>query len=238
MFEPNLNGIQTNPPQTQAGQNPSQDSILDDNQPDFKIAPPKQKMSILSMLILVLTILVSGAGIYLRFEINTTNSQIESTQTAIEAQAQNIITEDNQEVTLSTKKSFLDLKTSQRTFFKNIIQNVNDDIIDTSEFRSQSYTINPQGLISLNIVSTPLNLSPLNEAAQLIERLEQRNYFSNVFIPGVTQALTENGLEQIQFNLQLTHTDQTGSSNSTPATQEIPQDEDESDTSRPSPILN
>lgn len=237
MFEPNLNGNQLGQqPQTAPKPQPdTRDSILDDNQPDLKLAPRKKKMSILSLVILILTIGIAAFGVYLRLEISATNTQIESTQTAIEAQAQNLITEDNQEVTLSTKKSFLDLKTSQRTFFKNIIQNVNEDIINTQDFRSQSYTINPQGLISLNVVSTPLNLSPLNEAAQLIERLEQRNYFSNVFIPGITQALTENGLEQIQFNLQLTHTDQTGDLTVTEETEDTQED---SETSRPSPILN
>lgn len=209
----------------------SQESILDDNQPDFKTAPKKQKMSFLSLFILILTIGISVFGIYLRLEINATNTEIENTQTAIQAQAQNIISEDNQEVTLSTKKGFLDLKTSERTFYKNIIQNVNQDIIDSLEFRSQSYTISPQGLISLNIVSTPLSLSPLNEAAQLIERLEQRTYFSNVFIPGITQALTENGLEQIQFNLQLSHIDSGDSSTNTEET-------NNEDDTRPSPVLN
>ncbi len=234
MFEPDINLGQTPQPQTQPTPKPAQESILDDNQPDLKTAPKKAKLSPLSVLLIILTLAISAVGIYFQLEINALNQDIEATQTAIEAQAQNIITEDNQEVTLSTKKVFLDLKTSERTFFKNVIQDLNQDIINNSDFRAQSYTITPLGQISLNISSTPLNLNPLNEAARLIENLEQRNYFQNVFIPGITQSLTETGLEQIQFNLQLSHQDSTIADSTDIDTS----DENDEETNRPSPILN
>lgn len=232
MFEPNIPS-QPQPDQSTQSLYKQPDSILNDNQPDIKLAPKKAKISPLSLILIVLTLALTTFGLYLQLEINATNTEIEATQTAIEAQAQNIISEDNQEVTLTTKKVFLDLKSAERTFFKNIIQDINQDIINDTNFNTQSYSINPQGQISLNINSTPLNINPLNQAAILIDKLENRTYFQNVFIPGITQSLTEAGLEQVQFNLQLSHN---FTENQT-ENQEI-QNQAEETPVRPSPILN
>jgi hypothetical protein len=245
MFEPNT---PSQPQQTNSlnQTTPTTDSILDDNTSDIKTTPKKAKISPLSLILITLTLGLTAFGVYLQLEINAANNSIQATQTAIEAQAQNIITEDNQEVTLSTKKVFLDLKSNQRTFFKNIIQDINQDIINTTNFNTQSYSINPQGQISLNLNSTPLNLNPLNQAAILIDKLENRTYFQNVFIPGITQSLTESGLEQVQFNLQLTHNSLSPSNQIPPDTspedsvpnQEENEEDGDSTTERPSPILN
>lgn len=245
MFDPNQpnTGLEFNQsqeaPRTQPETN--QSILTQDETPDIKTEPPKQKISFLSLALVALIFITTGIGIYLQLEVNATNQDIEQTQQAINAQAQNIITDDNQEVTLASKKAFLDLKSAERTFFKNVIQDLNQDIISLPEFRTQSFTINNQGQTSLNLVSTANSLSPLQDAAQLLDQLTQRTYFQNVFIPGLTQSLTESGLEQIQFNLQVTHNlDSVSNStnNSTNDSTNQTDTETEDTTNRPSPIIN
>ena len=199
-------------PQTEK---PTPKSILEDDfsnqnngfpqNPDELNTYQKTKLPTSSLILLFVTIIATGLGIYLQLSINKINQDITNTQTAIQAQAQNIISADNQEVGLQVKKAFLDLKNAERRFFKDILQSISQDIISNSRFRIQSYSINSQGQISLNIVSTPNSINPIQDTANLIQTLKQRTYFNNAFVPGITQSLNENGLSVVQFNLQVNH---------------------------------
>lgn len=201
---------------------PNQSILEDENQTSDDVNHQKNKLSIGSLFLLILILVSTGLGVYFQLRVNNLNQEIQATQTAIQAQAQNIVSSDNQEVGLQVKNAFLNLKNTERTFFKNILQNLSQDISSNSRFRIQSYTINSQGQVSLNISSTQNSINPIQDTANLIQTLKQRTYFSNIFVPGITQALTENGLSQIQFNLQLNHNLDQSNSNTINNTQTQP----------------
>lgn len=256
LFENNPNGqFNLNPDQTPAAPMPAEPtsqstsnnqtgSILSQEEANLEAQPStKKKLSLFSVLLLLLIFVATGLGIYLQLSINSLNQDITTTQTAIQAQAQNVISSDNQEVGLQVKKAFLDLKSTERTFFKNVVQDINQDIISNSNFRAQSFTVNGQGQISINLVSTTESINPIQDTSNLIETLKQRSYFSNTFVPGITQSLNENGLAQIQFNLQLSHSLENQSSTqnqpqtSTPETPTTDNTETETPSTSERPVL-
>lgn len=220
-------------PNTASTQQPA-DSILEQQTPEVTQAPKQKSLSFLGLLLLVSAIAATAAGIFLQYQISQTNQEITATQQAIESQAQNILSEDNQEVSLSTKKAFLDLKQSERKLFKNVLQDLDQDIIRNQNFNTQSLSINTQGQISANMNSTIQSLEPLRDSSRLLENLTQRSFIETPFIPAITQSLTETGLSQIQFNLQMTHNENAQQSETTEeTTTPIPES-----TERPSPIIS
>lgn len=160
---------------------------------------------ILSVVLIVLIVTSLIYGGFLQFKKAELNRSIASTQEIIEAQTSNDLPEDNQEVSLQSKKIFIEEKKAEQIFWTNVYVKFDETVPDNGKIEINNFTGNSDGNISFSAKTTRASIDPYLDTATLIARFKDKPFFSDMFIPAVNSTVNEQGEEFLSYSVRVNY---------------------------------
>jgi hypothetical protein len=160
---------------------------------------------ILSVVLVVLILASLIYGGFLQFKKAELKRDIASTQEIIEAQTSNDLPEDNQEVSLQSKKIFIEEKKSEQIFWTNVYVKFDETIPDNGKIELNNFTGSSEGNISFSAKTTRASIDPYLDTATLIARFKDKPFFTDMFIPAVNSTVNEQGEEFLSYTVRVNY---------------------------------
>jgi hypothetical protein len=160
---------------------------------------------LLSIVLIGVIFFTIGYGAFLQFKKADLKKDITSTKEIIEAQTKNDLPEDNKEVSLQSKKIFVEEKKNQQIFWTNVLVKFNETVLDSSKIETNNFTGNSDGNLSFSARTTRSSLDPYLDTATLIARFKDKPFFREMFIPSISSTVNEQGEEFLSYTVRVNY---------------------------------